>query len=280
MTAAEAIHSAASRFEAAGIDDARLEAEVLLARALGLDRTHVLASLHQPLDDDDVARFEALVGRRLRHEPLAYIVGHREFYGIEIECAPGALIPRPETELLVDLALQEIAKRGEPIRLADIGTGSGAIAVAVALNAPHVRLLATEVSDDAIAVARRNIARYGLEQRVELRRTDLLDGLRELDVIVANLPYVSERDWQSLAPEIRDHEPRSALVPGPDGTEAVARLLEQARAHLAQHGVLAAEIGETQAELLLSRARAHFPDAEACVIKDFAGRDRVLVVRR
>lgn len=280
MTVAEAIHSATLRLEELGIEDARLEAEVLLAGAIRADRTHVLASLHDPLDEDGAARLERALERRLRHEPLAYIVGHREFYGIDFECAPGALIPRPETEMLVDVALREIDQRGADLRLLDVGTGGGAIAVAIALNAPEARVIAIDASHAALDVARRNVARYELDGRVELRQTDLLDGLGSFDVIVANLPYVSESDWESLAPEIREYEPRVALVPGPEGTEAIERLLAQAPLHLAPAGVLAIEIGDTQGERLLAHARDNFPDAQTYVMKDFAERDRVLVVRR
>ena len=279
MTVAEVVYAAAERLEAEGIDDARLEAEVLLARALGIDRAHLLANLRDGVADEAGARFEALLARRLRHEPLAYIIGHREFYGIDIECAPGALIPRPETEMLVDLALEEMRARGREVRLVDVGTGSGAIAVAIAVNAPDVRVVAIEASDDAIAVARRNVERYGLGGRIDLRAGDLLEGAGVFDVIVANLPYVSAAGWAALAPEIREHEPPPALVAGETGTEAVERLLTEAPAHLARGGVLAAEIGDTQGERALAAARRCFPEAQSYVMKDLGRRDRVLVVR-
>ena len=279
MRIAELIHEAASRLEAASIDDARLEAEVLLAHVLGCDRAHLLARLGDAVADDAVARFEALLTRRLAHEPLAYIVGHREFYGIEIECLPGALIPRPETEMLVALALDEVRRRGDALRVVDVGTGTGAIAVAIATSAPGVRITAIDASADALAVARRNVERAGLAGRIELCAGDLLEGRGAFDVIVANLPYVSAAEWKSLAPEIREHEPRGALVGGDGGTEAIERLLRQAPPHLAPGGLLAAEMGATQGARLLAVARACFPDADVCVIKDLAGLDRVLVVR-
>lgn len=279
MRIAELIHEAASRLEAAAIDDARLEAEVLLAHLLGCDRAHLLARFGDAVAADAVTRFEALLARRLAHEPLAYIVGHREFYGIEIACQPGALIPRPETEMLVALTLDEVHRRGDALRVVDVGTGTGAIAVAIAANAPGVRVTAIDSSADALAVARRNVERAGLAGRIELCAGDLLEGRGAFDVIVANLPYVSAAEWQSLAPEIRQHEPRGALVSGDGGTEAIERLLRQAPSHLAPGGLFAAEIGAPQGVRLLAVAHGCFPDAEVCVMKDLAGLDRVLVVR-
>lgn len=278
-TVAELLHEATRRLEVEGVDDARLEAEVLLADALGLDRAHLLAQMRDVVLQDAAARFSAMLARRLLHEPLAYIRGHREFYGVDIECGPGALIPRPETEMLVDLALQEIQARGNDVRIADVGTGSGAIAVAIVLNARQARVTAIEASVEALAVARRNVTRYGLGERVALRQGDLLAGTDRFDVIVANLPYVSASDWAALAPEIRDHEPRLALEAGETGTELVERLLAQSPEHLAQGGVLAAEIGDTHGARATEVAGRCFPEAECYVMKDLGGRDRVLVVR-
>ncbi len=276
---ASLIHDATAQFAAASVDDARLEAELLLAHALTTDRAHVLARLSDSIDDAANARFSSLLARRLAREPLAYIVGHREFYGIEIACAPGALIPRPETEMLVEIALDEIRTRGGALRIADVGTGSGAIAIAIAANAPNARITAIDASIDALAIARGNVDRRNVADRIELRAGNLLDNAGVFDVIVANLPYVSASEWQTLQPEVRDHEPRTALVGGVEGTEAIEQLLHDAPPHLASGGVLAAEMGATQGERLATVARINFPDAEVCVIKDLAGLDRVLVVR-
>jgi release factor glutamine methyltransferase len=251
---------------------------VLLAYALGIDRAHLLADLRSSLPPEQTATFDALLRRRTAREPLAYIVGQREFYGIEIACSPAALIPRPESEMLVDLALEEARRRGEA-RIVDVGAGTGAIAVAIALNAPNARVLATDVSDAALALARRNVERHGVESRVELRKADLFDVLGAFDVIVANLPYVSEGDWRALAPELRDHEPKTALAGGETGAEIIEAMLRQAPPHLAPGGVLAAEIGAAQGAAVLRAAHEAFPEAAACVIKDLAGLDRMLVVR-
>ncbi|HZP57419.1 MAG TPA: peptide chain release factor N(5)-glutamine methyltransferase [Dehalococcoidia bacterium] len=278
MYAALLADAAARLHDVAG-DDARLEAEVLLATALRSDRAHVIARLHEPADDATAARFAALLERRLAHEPLAYITGEREFYGLAFRCTPAALIPRPETELLVDFALEEVRTRGVAARIADIGTGTGAVAVAVAVHAPGTRVIATDSAGDALSLARENAQRHGVADRIELRAADLLDGLGVLDVIVANLPYVAQSDYDRLPPEIREHEPRAALLAGPRGTEVVGRLLAEAPAHLASGGALAAEIGDAQADELLAAARRAFRDAACSVIKDAGGRDRVLVVR-
>jgi release factor glutamine methyltransferase len=278
-TIAAALQQSGRRLRDAAGEDARLEAEVLFAHVLNTDRTHVLARLGEEMPRDASTAADALVERRRSREPLAYIVGHREFYGIDIICSPAALIPRPETEMLVDQALEEIERRG-PIRVVDVGTGSGAVAVAIAVNRPDVRVAATDVSDGALRLAARNARRHCVETRVAFDPGDLFAGIGEVDVVVANLPYVSQGDWQELAPEIRDHEPRAALVGGRVGTEVIERLIVAARDHLVAGGLLAAEIGETQAAALVAAARYVFPAAEAYVMKDFAARDRVLVVRR
>ena len=279
LTIAQALHVATRRLAPIAGDDARLESEVLLAHVLRAGRAHLLARLQDDLRPDVSAQIEALLARRLAREPLAYITGRREFYGIEFECTPAALIPRPETELLVELALEDLRARHAGARLADIGTGSGAIAIALAAHAPGARITAIDASPAALALARRNAARAGVTEHINFRAGDLLDGGDVFDVIVANLPYVRESDWRQLPPEIRDHEPREALVGGVEGTETIERLLAIAPAHLTADGLLAAEIGADQRDRVLAAARACFPAATVCVIKDLAALDRVLVVR-
>jgi release factor glutamine methyltransferase len=279
-TLAEALRRAAYELREAADDDARLEAEVLLAHVLGIDRSAVLARMSDQLSSDDASAFDTSVDRRAAREPLAYIVGHREFYGLDFACAPAVLIPRPETEMLVDVALEEIARRGDAIRIVDVGTGSGAIAIAITLHAAYVRMTAVDASADALDVARANARVHDVDRRITFRQADLLEGTGIADVIVANLPYVAATEWDSLQPEIRLHEPRAALIAGAGGIEVIKRFIEQAPRHLALGGVIAAEIGETQADRLLAVAHRTFPDASACVMKDFAGRDRVLVIRR
>jgi release factor glutamine methyltransferase len=274
---AEALRDAAARLAAAGVDDARIEADALLAHAIGCDRAHLLARLRDPLDAANVRAFQALIGRRMRREPLAYITGEREFYGVSIACAPDALIPRPETELLVDVALEALRGR-TAVRAADVGTGTGAVAVAIALHAPGAVIEAVDASDEALAVAARNVGRHGLSERVRTRAGDLLAGLGLFDVIVANLPYVDAREWASLQPEVRDYEPREALVADDDGCALIERLLAQAPQHTERGATVAVEIGFAQAERIAACALSHFPAADVTVIKDLAGIDRVVRV--
>jgi release factor glutamine methyltransferase len=259
--------------------DGRIEAEMLFAHAIGIDRAHLLACLAETLPADVRSSFDALLARRVAREPLAYILGHREFYGIEIACSPAALIPRSESEMLVEIALEVASQRTREVRVADVGTGTGAIAIAIAANAANARVIATDVSGDALALARRNIDRCRLSETVTLHRGDLLDGVGTFNVIVANLPYVSEADWRELPPELRDHEPRGALVGGENGLEVIERLLHEMPSHLAPGGVLAAEVGDTQGSAALAIGKAAFPDAGVSILQDLAGLDRVLLVR-
>lgn len=283
MTLEEALRAAQADLAAAGIEDAWLEAEVLLRHALGLDRARLLSRLREELSPTEHAPFRSLVGRRLAHEPTAYIVGHREFYGLELETTPAALIPRAETELLVEEVLSVLTaggKRAEPWLVADVGTGNGAVAVALATHLPAATVHAVEVSAEALALARRNADRHGVTERIHFHRGDLLDPLPEpVDAIAANLPYVRSADWEALPPEIRDHEPRAALDGGPTGLREVERLLRQAPDFLRPGGVLAAEIGWDQGPQASAIARLCFPRAIVGVKRDLAGLDRVLLVR-
>jgi release factor glutamine methyltransferase len=283
-TVGEALRDAARRFRGAGIEDPDLEADILLRHALSLDgdRAHLLAILHDPLPGHAAERFETLVARRLSREPTAYIVGHREFYGLELECGPGALIPRPETELLVDIALEWLRNRQPPADaplIVDVGTGNGALAVALAVNWPSARVVGIDTSAQALVLALRNTRRYGVADRVGFVRGDLLSPLRaKADVIVANLPYVSAGDWDRLAPEIVRYEPREALVGGVRGTETIERLLAQAPSYLSPRSLLLCEIGDRQGEELRAAAVRAFPDAWVEVRQDLACLDRVLYV--
>ena len=282
MRLAQALHEATDALRATAIEDASLEAEVLLRHALHVDRAHLYARLQEDLSPADEAGFRSLLTRRLAHEPTAYIVGHREFYGLDFETTPAALIPRAETELLVDEALARV--RGRPGRgdrplIVDVGTGSGAIAVALAAHLPRTILLAVDVSREALALAARNARRHGVEGRVSFVQADLLAPVaRPAEVIVANLPYVRTADWEALPPEIREHEPRMALDGGPGGLREIGRLLEQAPPHLAPGGSLLVELGPPQAAPALELARRCFPNACARILPDTAGLERVLAV--
>jgi len=226
--------------------------------------------------------FEALLARRLRREPTAYIIGRREFYGLELEVTAAAPIPRPETELLVDEALAQARRLRHAYRgphIVDVGTGCGAIALAVAMHLPVARLTAIDASQDALDLARRNAERLGLAGRVRFVLGDLLLPLAEpANIVVANLPYVPSGEWESLAPEIRCYEPRAALDGGPDGLRLIERLLAQAPAHVRSPGAAILEIGHDQGAAVAALARQAFPAAAIAVKKDLASLDRAVVI--
>ena len=234
-TLAERVAEAGRQLAAAGIDarDAAFDAEVLARRALGWERAAYLARRHEPAPTDFGDRFDRLIERRRRREPVARITGSREFWGLDFEVTPAVLVPRPESELLVETALARLADRTARWAVADVGTGSGCIAVALARELPRARVAATDVCPDALAVARRNAARHGAAERVAFHRTDLLEGLPgRFDLIVSNPPYVPDAVVGALAPEVRRHDPPAALRGGPDGLDTVRRLVAAAAGRL------------------------------------------------
>jgi len=262
-------------------DEPELEAELLLRHCLGVDRASLYRLLTAELPEEEQQRFRDLVRRRLIHEPTAYIIGHKEFFGLDFEVTPAAIIPRPETEVLVELAIEAAHKKllADALPIADVGTGSGAIAVALASALPEGKITATDTSPEALELAQRNAARHRVDKRIRFLQSDLLDTVPgRVDVLVANLPYVTTADWKALPPEIKDHEPREGLDGGPDGLRVIERLLEQAPARLSPSGVLLAEIGDMQGRAAKAAARAAFPEAAVKVMPDPSGRDRVLAV--
>ncbi len=262
-------------------DETALEAELLLMHALGVHRARLYQRLPEPLAPEADEAYRRLLDRRLASEPLPYITGHREFFALDFEMTRAALIPRPETETLVELAIAFAHERyaGRSIAIADIGTGSGVIAIALARELPLARIVATDFSAAAIALARRNASRYDVAGRIEFRRGDLLEPLTEpVQIIEANLPYVTTAQWESSPPEIHNHEPRVALDGGQDGLDVIGRLLAQAPLRLAERGVLLCEIGAWQGSEARKIARRAFPDARIEIARDLASRDRVLCV--
>ncbi len=261
--------------------EAPLEAELLLRTVLGYDRAELYRHLREPISPHRTARYRSFLERRLGHEPTPYILGRKEFSGLSFDVTAAAIIPRPETESLVELVIAFARGRVAPAQLAiaDIGTGSGAIAIALAHALPSAHVIATDVSSEALTLAQRNGRRHGLAGRIRFRHGNLLEPLpAPVDVIAANLPYVTTADWQRLAPEIRDHEPRLGLDGGSDGLRAIARLLHRAPAYLRPGGALFAEIGDDQGRSAARLAREAFPNAKIKVTPDLAGRDRVLAV--
>ncbi len=278
-TVRDALEAAVGAFDAAGCETARLDAEVLLAQATGWDRAHLTAEPEARLPVGASRTFAEMVRRRIRREPVAYILGRKGFRRVELLVDGRVLIPRPETELLVDLAIELGAAK-----VLDVGTGSGAIALAVADEIEDARVTAVDTSFDAVRVAQANTARLGLADRVDvvLRGPTAVSGADPdgppFDLLVANLPYVSEEEWEGLEPEIREYEPREALVPGPTGLEAIEALAEELFGLAPRPTVVALEIGTDQADEVTGLIRAAgYADIE--VRQDLAGHDRVVIGR-
>jgi release factor glutamine methyltransferase len=315
----DALAQAAAQLRATS-ETPRLDAELLLAHALGWPRARLLAEGRAPLPAEQAATFRELVARRQALEPVAYIVGHKEFYGLDFAVDRRVLVPRPETELLVELVLGFARRRTtdhqppttDQVRLetrdlrlestfavqapspkpqassatfvgrrssivvADVGTGSGCIAVALAVYLPGAEVWASDSSPDALDVARQNVARHGVASRVRLAQGDLLAPLdRQADLIVSNPPYTILGE---IDEGVRRHEPRGALDGGPDGLELYRRLLAQAPRKLTPGGAVLLEIGATQGQAVSVLARQHFPNAEVRLHKDLAGLDRVVTI--
>jgi release factor glutamine methyltransferase len=289
------IAEACARLSKAGIDHPRLDAEILLARACDSSRAAVLAGLAK-IDDAAQQRYASMVSRRAQREPVAYILGRKEFYSLELEVTPAVLIPRPETEVVVKAALESIvagnrcagkqcpsSSNSAPQKILDIGTGSGAIALAIAANVTGARITATDISPDALEVARRNGLRL-LPGRIEFRLADsfdTLDGFEPLDrfeLIISNPPYVADRELSALAPEVTRYEPRTALAGGADGLALYRRIASGLPLHLSRSGTAILEIGSDQSESVSEILR----NAGASVIKvisDMAGLPRVIVAQ-
>ena len=262
--------------------DGTLDAELLLRHALSLDRARLYASLQDEAEAPEIDLFNSLLERRLDREPLPYIMAHREFYGLEFTVDSRVLIPRPETELLVEKALEFLEARpaGESPVLVDVGTGCGAIAVALARHLPSARIYATDISKDVLEVAWNNCLAHSVEERVRLLEGDLLEPLPEaVDLIVANLPYVRSGDFQNLQEELL-FEPRLALDGGPDGLDLIRRLLEQAPGALRKGGAMILEIDPRQADAVTRLVRRAFSGAHVSVARDLAGLDRAVIARR
>ena len=241
---------------------------------LGLNRTQVLTQPERILSAADLAALERLTARAAVNEPLAYILGRREFYGLSFEINPQVLVPRPETELLVDLA-----RARRPKRALDVGTGSGCIAVALAVNVPDATVTALDLSPEALAVARRNAAAHGVSDRLTFVQSDLLAALEPaatFDLLCANLPYIDSAELSTLP--VAAHEPALALDGGPGGLLVIERLLAQAPPHLAPGATLLLEIGATQGAAAVALGRAAFPAAAVRIVRDLSDLDRVLTI--
>ena len=281
----DALHEAMRRLEAAKVPSYALAGELLLMHALKCDRTWFYSHPEARVDDEALRSFFELIARRAQGVPTQYLNGKQEFWGLEFEVTPEVLIPRPETEHVVEVAMERLGagRRGERLRLADVGTGSGCIAVALAREFKNAEILATDISSAALEVAGRNGERHGVAERIRFVECNLLDtavaeGPR-FDLIVSNPPYVASGDESRLQREVREHEPREALFAGPEGTEVYARLIGEAGKCMRTEGLLVLEIGYGASE----RVRELFDCRrwkDIRVTKDLAGIPRVISAER
>ena len=301
-----------ARLRAADTPSHTLATELLLMHALGRDRAWLYAHVEEALDDAKYEQFFALITRRAAGEPTQYLTGKQEFWGLEFEVTPAVLIPRPETEHIMEAALARLGERGikihmdtgaprETLRVADVGTGSGCLAVALACELPHADVYATDISALALEVARRNAEHHGVADRVHFLQCDLLDAFQNsnpvvvgqrhsacafaphethFDLIVSNPPYVALDDAPQLQREVRDHEPHQALFGGRTGVEMYGRLIEQAGELLRDRGILVLELGHDSADYVRGIFEEHSGWTNVSVTMDLAGIPRVLAAER
>jgi len=281
MQLRHAFTQAIRTLSAAGVETPRLDAQVLLAHLLGRDQTWLLAHDDEELSPEEAAAYEKLIVRRASHEPVAYLTGHRAFFGLDFQVDDRVLIPRPETELLVEAVLAVAAQRPGPLSVADIGTGSGAIAVSLAVHGPDLTIYAVDTSPDALAVAQANASALlpDAARPINFLHGDLLAPLpAPVDIIAANLPYVAAGDRATLAPTVRDHEPSAALFSGPDGLDHIRRLLAAAPGHLRPGGVILLEMGREQGAAIADLATDLLPGSHTEIRPDLAGHDRLAII--
>lgn len=293
-----ALKEAMAHLRTSGVPSHTLAAELLLMHALGRDRNWLYTNPESALDPATSEKYFALIARRSAGEPTQYLTGKQEFWGLEFEVTPAVLVPRPETEHVIEVALERLGARGTKIdmatgdpssalRIADVGTGSGCLAVALAHELPHAEIFATDISAEALDVARRNAARHAVADRVHFLQTNLLEAVfhespiashesRPFDLIVSNPPYVARDEAAALPREVREHEPHAALFGGATGLEVYARLIGQAAALLHPGGILVLELGYNSANEVREMLHVQSCLANVSVTNDLAGIPRVL----
>ncbi len=281
MNLREIFNSAGETLMRTGSPDAQLEAEVLIRHVLRIDRATFFRDLEQPVTDCDRERLDDLVNRRLNREPLNYITGLREFYGLDFEVSDSVLIPRQETELLVDTVISLARSRPKcEMKICDIGTGSGAIAVSVAVNLPSAEVMAIDISQRALDIADANRRMHGVYNRVSLRRGNLLEPVNwKPEIIVCNPPYIRRSDLSLLQPEIQ-YEPSVALDGGPDGLEVIRGLLRQSSDKVSSTGAILFEIDSSQKDSARMLSREYFPNSEISILDDLSGNSRAILIEK
>lgn len=276
----------AEYFKKHGIPNPRLDAELLLAHILNKKRIELYLCFEQIVSAGDLAIFKGYIQRRIKREPLQYITGVQEFYGIPIKVTPAVLIPRPETELMVEKALSLVSggpPSADPPAILDLCTGSGAILAAMASRMPNARLVGTDISEDALGIAEGNTRKWN--DRIRLLKSDLFDALRHpdppipiaYDLIITNPPYIAEGDGPSLQPEVRDFEPKEALFAAEDGLAMIKKIINDAPNFMKKGGHLIMEIGDGQAEAVRTLVANNGSYARAETVKDYGGIERILI---
>ena len=276
----EVIQTTHHALESLGIPDARLEAEVMVMSLMGMSRRDIYANQETEFGPQQEQELDRMMERRVAREPLAYILGYREFYGINLLVTPNVLIPRPETETMVEYALFMALAGMETAELAiaDVGTGCGAIAINLAIHLPAAQIYALDCADPVLDVAAYNIRSHNVADRIKLGKGDLLEPLPEpVDLIAANLPYIPTGRIATLQPEVQ-WEPREALDGGADGLDVIRRLMSQAPSKMKEGGAILLELDPEQVPMVQELARQHFPEATTSVEQDLARRDRVIVI--
>ena len=270
-------------FGGKGVESPRLDAEVLLSHVLGKERIYLYVHFDEPLEKAELAAYRELIRQRVQRVPVAYLVGHREFMGLSFQVGRATLVPRPETELLVQAALERLkGLTGDPLLFADIGTGTGAICLSVLHFLPASKAVTVDISPEAIAVAKKNAEAMNLSGRVEFLEGDLLAPLegRKFAAILSNPPYIPDEEISGLPPEVRDNEPMTALAGGADGLDFYRRLCGEAPALLEPNGFLAFEVGIHQSAAVAGMAEENPLIARTEILKDLAGIERVVIAWR
>ena len=271
MTVLEVLKLAADHFQKHGSESARLDAEVLLAHTLGLRRIDLYLKFDRPLSEAELSKYRALTAKRAKGEPVAYLVGHKEFMGLDFVVNPAVLVPNPDTEVLVQRAVELARDAGRPVRVADVGTGSGCIAIAIAHYAQNVEVVASDVAKDALELAAQNVAAHGLGERVKLVCGDLMAPFTgSFDIVCANLPYLAA--GSQLAPEVVA-QPAGALYAAERGSALITRLLDEAPKHMKAGGRVLAELDRSIVSMVLDASRQFTGNR---IHRDLAGHERVL----
>ena len=270
-------------FTGKGVDSPRLSAEWLLCYVIGIKRIELYTQFNKVVGQEQLSQLHELVKRAGTHEPIAYLTGKKEFYSLEFEITKDCLIPRPETELLVECAIEFLRTRNSEQFICDLCTGSGCVAIAIARNFADCRIVATDISDAALAIAEKNVAKHGLMNRIKLLQGDLFEpviaglGPARFDLIVCNPPYVSEPDYEKLAPNVKDFEPKSALTAGQDGLDIIKKIIADANQHLKPTGTLMLEIGNEQGNAVCNLLETSGYFGTVKIEKDYSNLDRVAI---